>query len=349
MESLQHLEAQLLEALKDIKTDAALNDIKAQYVGKKGHLAAAMQTMKTLPAEERPAFGQAVNALKTVLLNHLDSHQKALNEAAMMARLEQEVIDVTLPGVPFEQGSKHILSQIIERIEDLFIGMGYLIKEGPEVESDLYNFEKLNLPADHPARDMQDSFYIDEHTLLRTHTSPVQVRTMLAYGGEKPVKIICPGKVYRRDDDDATHSHQFMQIEGLVVDEKTSMSDLKGTLLEVARTMFGADREIRLRPSYFPFTEPSVEVDVSCANCEGQGCSICKQTGWIEILGAGMVHDNVLKDAGYDPTKYQGFAFGMGVERIAMLAYKIEDIRHFYTNDQRFLTQFKDDQGGLEE
>lgn len=348
MKQLEQLEAALLEALKEVKTEAALNDLKAQYVGKKGHLAEAMQTMKTLPNEERPAFGQAVNALKATLLNHLEAHQKALKEKALEAKLEQEKIDVTLPGVPFQHGAKHILTQIVERIEDLFIGMGYEIKEGPEVESDLYNFEKLNLPADHPARDMQDSFYIDAHTLLRTHTSPVQVRTMLDYGGAKPVKIICPGKVYRRDDDDATHSHQFMQIEGLVVDEKTSMSDLKGTLLEVAKAMFGSEREIRLRPSYFPFTEPSVEVDVSCAACGGKGCSICKQTGWIEILGAGMVHDNVLRDAGYDPSIYQGFAFGMGVERIAMLAYKIEDIRHFYTNDQRFLTQFKDDKGGLE-
>ena len=348
MKQLEQLEAALLEALKEVKTEAALNDLKAQYVGKKGHLAEAMQTMKNLPKEERPAFGQAVNALKTTLLDHLEAHQKALKEKALEAKLEQEKIDVTLPGVPFQRGAKHILTQIVDRIEDLFIGMGYEIKEGPEVESDLYNFEKLNLPADHPARDMQDSFYIDAHTLLRTHTSPVQVRTMLEYGGTKPVKIICPGKVYRRDDDDATHSHQFMQIEGLVVDEKTSMSDLKGTLLEVAKAMFGSEREIRLRPSYFPFTEPSVEVDVSCAACAGQGCSICKQTGWIEILGAGMVHDNVLRDAGYDPSLYQGFAFGMGVERIAMLAYKIEDIRHFYTNDQRFLTQFKDDKGGLE-
>jgi phenylalanyl-tRNA synthetase alpha chain len=349
MEALKQYETQLLEALQKVENETQLNDLKAQYLGKKGYIAQAMQGMKDLSPEERPAFGQAINAVKESWQTHFDSRQKALVEDVLNARLQQEWIDVSLPGRSLPRGSKHLLTQIIERIEDLFIGMGYEIKEGPEVESDLFNFEKLNLPADHPARDMQDSFYIDEHTLLRTHTSPVQVRTMLAYGGKRPVRIICPGKVYRRDDDDATHSHQFMQIEGLVVDHTTSMSDLKGTLLAVAKAMFGSERKIRLRPSYFPFTEPSVEVDVSCSHCDGQGCSVCKHTGWIEILGAGMVHDNVLKEAGYDPSVYQGFAFGLGVERIAMLAYGIEDIRHFYTNDRRFLRQFNDDQGGLSE
>lgn len=238
-------------------------------------------------------------------------------------------------------GAKHPLTRTVEEIEDLFLGLGYEIVEGFEVEQDYYNFEALNLPKSHPARDMQDSFYITDEILMRTHTSPVQARTMEQRNGEGPVKILCPGKVYRRDSDDATHSHQFTQIEGLVVDENIKMSDLKGTLELLAKQLFGEDREIRLRPSYFPFTEPSVEVDVSCFKCGGSGCNVCKQTGWIEILGAGMVHPNVLEKAGFDSNKYSGFAFGMGPDRIAMLKYGIEDIRHFYTNDVRFLNQFK--------
>ena len=255
-------------------------------------------------------------------------------------RLAAERIDVTLPGRKVRQGAVHPLSKVIREIEDIFIGMGYSIAEGPEVEQDYYNFEALNLPKDHPSRDMQDSFYITEDLLMRTHTSPVQARTMEALQGEVPVKIICPGRVYRRDDDDATHSHVFTQIEGLVVDQSIRMSDLKGTLLQFAREMFGPDTQIRLRPSFFPFTEPSAEVDVSCVMCGGEGCRVCKQTGWLEILGSGMVHPRVLEMAGYDPDKVSGFAFGMGVERIAMLKYGIEDIRHFYTNDLRFLEQF---------
>ena len=251
------------------------------------------------------------------------------------------MIDVTLPGRHIEMGSKHPLTRTVEEIEDLFLGLGYEIVDGYEVEQDYYNFEALNLPKSHPARDMQDSFYITEETLMRTHTSPVQARTMEKCNGQGPVKIICPGKVYRRDSDDATHSHQFMQIEGLVVDKSIKMSGLKGTLELVAKRLFGAEREIRLRPSYFPFTKPSVEVDVSCFKCKGQGCNVCKHTGWIEILGAGMVHPNVLEMAGLDSKEYSGFAFGVGADRIAMLKYGIEDIRHFYTNDVRFLDQFK--------
>ena len=234
----------------------------------------------------------------------------------------------------------HPLSIIVSQLEELFLGMGYQIAEGPEVESDYFNFELMNLPKGHPARDMQDTFYIDENTLMRTHTSPVQAHTLLAAKGKGPIKVICPGKTYRRDDDDATHSHQFTQIEGLVVDENISMAHLKGTLLEFAKKMFGNNREIRFRPSYFPFTEPSIEVDVSCFNCGGKGCNICKGTGWIEILGAGMVHPNVLNMCGYDSNKYTGFAFGIGPERIAMLKYGIPDIRYFYTNDIRFLKEF---------
>jgi len=262
-----------------------------------------------------------------------------LEAAALDAQLESETIDVTLPGRTVKVGNHHPLTRIIEEIEDLFIGMGYEVAEGPEVEKDYYNFEALNLPKGHPARDMQDTFYISEEILMRTHTSPVQARTMEKAQG-KPIRIICPGKVFRRDNDDATHSHQFNQIEGLVVGEDIAMSDLKGTLDLFAKKMFGEDREIRLRPSYFPFTEPSVEMDISCFKCGGEGCNVCKGTGWIEILGAGMVHPNVLEMAGYDPKKVTGFAFGMGPERIAMLKYGVDDIRHFYTNDVRFLEQF---------
>jgi len=338
---IECLRTTLKEELDAVKNNAQLQDVKAKYTGKKAEITTFMRHMKDLPNDEKPAFGQMINEAKQSFHQLIEAKKQALEEAQINEKLNKEMIDVSLEGPKLTLGNTHLLTQIIEEIEDLFIGMGYEIKEGPEVETDEMNFEKLNLPQDHPARDMQDSFYITDTTLLRTHTSPVQVRTMLEFGGHRDVKIICPGKVYRRDDDDATHSHQFMQIEGLVVDKKTSMSDLKGTLLEVARAMFGKDRKIRLRPSYFPFTEPSVEVDVTCSQCDGAGCSMCKQTGYIEILGAGMVNDNVLKASGYDPEIYQGFAFGMGVERIAMLKYGIEDIRHFYINDLRFNKQFK--------
>ncbi len=341
MTEFEAIKKRFLEGLKTCQTDAEIADFKAEYVGKKGQLTVLMQQMKDVPDAEKPSFGAAVNDVKIFIETATLDHKETLFQTKLAAKMAQEKIDVTLPGLNIKPGIRHILNQIVEEIEDLFVGLGYEIKEGPEVESDEYNFEKLNLPADHPARDMQDSFYIDPHTLLRTHTSPVQVRTLLEAGGSKPIKIICPGKVYRRDDDDATHSHQFMQIEGLVVDQKTSMADLKGTLLKMAQAMFGDERTIRLRPSYFPFTEPSVEVDVSCYQCGGEGCSLCKHSGYIEILGAGMVHANVLEMSGYDPHIYQGFAFGIGVERIAMLRHGIEDIRHFYTNDTRFLTKFK--------
>ncbi len=335
------LEKSLKESLETVSNQADLQNLKAQYIGKKSDLNGLMRHMKDIEDSKKPEFGQTINQAKKKFSILIDEKKEALRSEAINELLKKETIDVTLDAPDYRVGATHILNQIVDEIEDLFIGMGYQIKEGPEIESDEMNFEKLNLPKNHPARDMQDSLYISEDTLLRTHTSPVQVRTMLEYGGKKPVKIICPGKVYRRDDDDATHSHQFMQIEGLVVDEKTTMSDLKGTLLEVARKMFGPKREIRLRPSYFPFTEPSVEVDVTCATCKGKGCSICKQSGYLEILGAGMVNDKVLKASGYDPEIYQGFAFGVGVERMAMLKYGIEDIRNFYTNDLRFNKQFK--------
>lgn len=340
-DKLLELQNEAKEKISLVRSVNELNDAKAKYLGKKGSFADIMKLMKDLPNEERPAFGKLTNEAKQVIQGYLDEQKVIIDELAINEKLAKETIDVTMPGKSFEVGKKHILTQIVDEIEDLFIGMGYEVMEGPEIEIDEMNFEKLNLPKNHPARDMQDTFYITEETLLRTHTSPVQVRTMLDNKDKGPIKIICPGKVYRRDDDDATHSHQFMQLEGLVVDETTSMADLKGTLLAAAKKLFGEQREIRLRPSYFPFTEPSVEVDVSCHNCNGKGCNICKGTGWIEVLGAGIVNNNVLEASGYDSTKYQGFAFGMGVERIAMLKYGINDIRSFYTNDIRFINQFK--------
>lgn len=326
-----------IEAATNLKE---LNDIRVAYLGKKGPITEVLRGMGKLSAEERPKMGALVNEVREQITEKLTAKQALLEKEEVEKRLASETIDVTLPGRPIKVGGHHPLTSVIEEIEDLFLGMGYSIAEGPEVEKDYYNFEALNLPKGHPARDMQDSFYITEEILLRTHTSPVQARTMEKHKGRGPVKIICPGKVYRRDNDDATHSHQFMQIEGLVVDENIRMSDLKGTLDTFAKKMFGEDREIRLRPSFFPFTEPSVEMDISCFMCGGHGCNVCKKTGWIEILGAGMVHPNVLEMAGFDSKKYTGFAFGMGPERIAMLKYGIDDIRHFYTNDHRFLKQF---------
>ena len=259
----------------------------------------------------------------------------------MNAALESETLDVTLPGKAQKKGSRHILTQTQEEIEEIFLGMGYEIVDGYEVETDHYNFERMNLPKDHPARDMQDTFYITNEVLLRTHTSPMQARTMDAHDFSKGgLRMIAPGRVYRRDTDDATHSHQFHQIEGLVVDKNITMADLKGTLDLVMKKMFGQDRELRWRPGYFPFTEPSVEVDISCFKCGGKGCNVCKHTGWIEILGAGMVHPNVLEMSGLDSSVYSGFAFGLGQERIAMLRYGINDIRGFYQGDVRFLEQF---------
>ena len=317
-----------------------LNETRVKYLGKKGLIQGFMSRMRDLSNEERPKFGALVNKIKSAVEEKIRIAQEKLEEKKINKKLESEAIDVTLPGYKFNTGVIHPLMQTVEEIEDLFVGMGYEIAEGPEVEEDLYNFELLNLPKDHPARDRQDTFYINPNTLLRTHTSPVQARTMQAKKGE-PIKVICPGKVYRRDDDDATHSHQFMQVEGLVLGENVSLADLKGTLHEVAKKVFGDERTIRLRPSFFPFTEPSVEVDVSCFKCNGKGCPICKNSGWIEVLGAGMVNNNVLKMNGYDPEKIQGFAFGIGVERFTMLKYGIEDIRNFYMNDQKFLNQFK--------
>ena len=343
-QQLKQLEQEALAKIEAASNVKELNDVRVAYLGKKGPITDLLKGMGKLSAEERPKMGALVNTVRENLTDVLTAKSTALEEAAIQEQLEKESIDVTLPGARVAIGNRHPLTRVIEEIEDLFVGMGYEIVEGPEVEKDYYNFEAMNLPKGHPARDMQDSFYISEEILLRTHTSPVQARTMEAKKGE-PIRVICPGKVFRRDTDDATHSHQFMQIEGLVIGENIRMSDLKGTLDALAKKMFGAEREIRLRPSFFPFTEPSVEVDVSCHKCGGKGCNVCKQTGWIEILGAGMVHPNVLEMAGYDSTKLSGFAFGIGAERIAMLKYGVDDIRHFYTNDVRFLSQFHRSEG----
>ncbi|GGF06460.1 phenylalanine--tRNA ligase alpha subunit [Halobacillus andaensis] len=339
-ERLQELKAEALTKVEQAEEIQDLKDVRVEYLGKKGPITEVLRGMGKLSKEERPVIGQLANDVREEIAQAIEKKQSGLEEAALEEQLEAESIDVTLPGRPVQVGGPHLLTSIVEEIENLFIGMGFEIKEGPEVETDYYNFEALNLPKGHPARDMQDSFYITEELLLRTHTSPVQARTMGMKNGNEPVKMICPGKVYRRDTDDATHSHQFTQIEGLLVDKHVRMSDLKGVLNTFAKQMFGEEREIRLRPSFFPFTEPSVEMDISCKVCGGEGCSVCKGTGWIEILGAGMVHPNVLEMAGYDPKEYSGFAFGMGPERIAMLKYGVDDIRNFYINDQRFLKQY---------
>ncbi|WP_157455559.1 phenylalanine--tRNA ligase subunit alpha [Carnobacterium maltaromaticum] len=345
MELKAKIDALKEEALAKIKASEnldSLNQVRVAYLGKKGPLTEVLRGMKDLSAEERPKIGALANVVRDEITTILEEKKALLEMEKINQALAAETVDVTLPGNHVGVGQPHVLTQIIEEIEDLFIGMGYSIIEGPEVEEDRYNFEMMNLPKDHPARDMQDTFYITEEVLLRTHTSPVQARTMEKHDFSKgPLRMISPGRVYRRDSDDATHSHQFHQIEGLVVDEQITMGDLKGTLELFAKHLFGAEREIRLRPSYFPFTEPSVEVDVSCFKCGGAGCNVCKHTGWIEILGAGIVHPNVLEMAGIDAAKYSGFAFGLGPDRVAMLKYGIDDIRHFYQNDVRFLNQFK--------
>ncbi|MGX4669856.1 phenylalanine--tRNA ligase subunit alpha [Cerasibacillus sp. JNUCC 74] len=339
-DQLKVIEIEALEKINKTEDIKKLQDIKVAYLGKKGFLTSVLRGMGKLSKEERPAVGELANAVRQQITASLEEKIEKLEQIALEKQLEQEAIDVTLPGRPIKLGGPHLLTKIMEEIEDLFIGMGFEVREGPEVETDYYNFEALNLPKNHPAREMQDTFFITKDLLMRTQTSPVQARTMEAYGGNRPVKMISPGKVYRRDTDDATHSHQFTQIEGLYVDKHVRMSDLKGVLDIFAKKMFGNDRDIRLRPSFFPFTEPSVEMDISCKICQGKGCSICKGSGWIEILGAGMVHPNVLSMAGYDPNIYSGFAFGMGPERIAMLKYGVKDIRQFYTNDIRFLKQY---------
>lgn len=343
-EQLKALREETLASLKQIsaENEKELQELRVSVLGKKGSLTEILKGMKDVSAEMRPIIGKHVNEARDVLTAAFEESAKLLEEKKVEAQLASESIDVTLPGRPVATGHRHILTQTSEEIEDIFIGMGYQVVDGFEVEQDYYNFERMNLPKDHPARDMQDTFYITEEILLRTHTSPVQARAMDAHNFSKgPLKMISPGRVFRRDTDDATHSHQFHQIEGLVVGKNISMADLQGTLQLIVQKMFGKERQIRLRPSYFPFTEPSVEVDVSCFKCGGAGCNVCKKTGWIEIMGAGMVHPRVLEMSGIDATIYSGFAFGLGQERVAMLRYGINDIRGFYQGDVRFSEQFK--------
>lgn len=338
-EELKKIKQQALEAMEESKSIDNLNEMKVRFLGKKGELTQILKGMGALSEEERPVIGQLANEVRDEINTRLEQKMTELKTAIQEAKLASETLDVTLPGRALAQGSKHPLTMVIDEAKQIFLGLGFEVAEGPEIESDYYNFEALNLPKDHPARDMQDTFYINPEIVLRTHTSPVQVRTMEAKQGALPVKIVCPGKVYRKDDD-ATHSPMFHQIEGLAVDRHITMSDLKGVLLAFTQQMFGKDVKIRLRPSYFPFTEPSTEVDISCVMCGGTGCRVCSQTGWLEILGAGMVHPNVLRAGGYDPQKVSGFAFGAGIERMAMLKYGINDLRLMYENDVRFLRQF---------
>jgi len=336
---IEEVKSNALKAIENANDVATLEEIKIKYLGKKGELTALLKVMSTLSAEEKPKYGAIVNKAKEEVAEKLSTKESELKKQEMNKKLESERIDVTLPGSKIRRGSKHPMTRVIEEIEDLFVSMGYDVVSGPELETDEYCFERLNLPKGHPARDMQDSFYITPEYLLRTQTSAVQARAMMANEEKTPIRIIVPGKTYRREDD-ATHSHQFNQVEGLVVDENISFADLKGTLEIFMKHMLGEKTELRFRPSYFPFTEPSYEVDVSCFKCGGKGCNLCKHTGWIELLGAGIVHPNVLSMNGYDPKKYSGFAFGTGLDRLAMFKYGIPDIRLLYENDVRFLKQF---------
>ncbi len=338
-EQLDALQAEALAKISGCTSLQELQDVRVAYLGKKGAVTALLKGLGKLDKEERPKMGAMVNTVREALEAELSNVQAGLEAKALQARLDSERIDITLPGRTRRQGHLHPLTKVNEMIESFFMKMGYTVAEGPEIEIDYYNFECLNLPADHPARDMQDSFYITDSVLLRTHTSPVQARTLQSHEPNSPVRMIAPGKVYRWDYD-ATHSPVFHQVEGLVVDKGITFADLKGTLELFLRHIFGNDTKVRFRTSFFPFTEPSAEVDISCCMCGGEGCRMCSHTGWLEILGCGMVHPNVLRLNGYDPDKVSGFAFGMGVERIAMLLYGINDLRLFYEDDMRFLKQF---------
>lgn len=336
-EQLDGLLKAALAEISEAGTEESLQELRVRYLGKKGAITAVMKGLGALPPEERPIVGQLVNTVKNQLETRLDETLDRVRDASKRERLERERIDVTLPGRRTPRGTKHPITLVIEEISDIFSGLGFQVAEGPEVELDFYNFEALNFPKDHPARDMQDTFFVDDSILLRTHTSPVQVRTMLKHA--PPVRIISPGTVYRCDSD-ATHSPMFHQIEGLMVDNGVTFGDLKGILTTFVTQYFGKDIGVRLRPSFFPFTEPSAEVDIACVMCKGKGCRVCKESGWLEILGAGMIDPEVYRHVGYDPEVISGFAFGMGVERVAMLKYGIGDLRLFFDNDVRFLQQF---------
>ena len=337
--NLDELLKEAEEQMRKISNSKELEELRINYLGKKGKVTALLKDLKDMAAEERPKFGAMVNEVKTNIEKQINKIQEKIEKEKLNEKLKKETIDVTLPSNKPIRGSKHPLNRVIEEVEDLFVSMGYDVVSGPELETDEYCFKRLNLPEGHPARDMQDSFYITPEYLLRTQTSAVQARAMMANEEKTPLRIIVPGKTFRREDD-ATHSHQFAQVEGLVIDKGISLADLKGTLEVFMKKMLGQKTELRFRPSYFPFTEPSYEVDVTCFKCGGKGCNLCKQTGWIELLGSGMVHPNVLKMNGYDSDEYTGFAFGVGLDRLAMFKYDITDIRLLYRNDVRFLKQF---------
>ena len=333
---LENIFKSLKTDLESVKTEHELGEVKTKYLGKKGSITGLSAKIKDLPVEEKKTFGANLNKVKNEATNLINSKKEEIETNLLNEKLKNESVDISLPGLKVPVGAPSILEKLIENVEELLMSMGYDVIDGPEIELDKYNFEMLNLPKGHPARDAQDTFYVKgEELLLRSQTSPVQIRSMLEGKGEKPIRMICPGKTYRRDDDDATHSHQFMQIEGLLVDKNISLSDLKGTFDVIAKYLFGEECETRFRPSYYPFTEPSVEMDISCHNCKGKGCPICKNTGWLTVAGGGMVHPDVLRNCGYDPKEWSGFAFGFGAERLAMLKYNIDDLRVFYTNDLR--------------
>ncbi len=336
MKDLEEILSGLELKIASIDTVNQLNDLRVEYLGKKGSISSLSSRLAELSIEDKKIFGAQLNSLKTSATNLIEEKAKEIETKLLNEKLENESIDISLPSTKVSVGTPNILEKIVEEVEELLMSMGFDVIDGPEIEEDKYNFEMLNIPKGHPARDAQDTFYIkDEEILLRSQTSPVQARAMLAGEGKTPIRMICPGKTYRRDDDDATHSHQFMQIEGLLVDKNVSLSDLKGTFDTIAKKLFGEDCQTRFRPSYYQFTEPSVETDISCFNCHGKGCSICKNTGWITVSGAGIVHPNVLRNCGYDPKEWTGFAFGFGAERLAMIKYGINDVRTFYTTDLR--------------
>ena len=339
--SIESVKTKLETDLSKVASMEELNELKNKYLSKKGLISQLGSEIKNIPNEKKKEFGQKLNELKNKFNSFYDEKKKVFDAELLNKKLISEAIDISLPATKVTSGAPNILEKLIEEVEEVFLSMGYDVVDGPEIELDKYNFEMLNIPKGHPARDAQDTFYVEgEELLLRSQTSPVQVRTMLEGKGEVPIRVICPGKTYRRDEDDATHSHQFMQIEGLLVDKDISLSDLKGTIDLIAKKLYGKETETRFRPSYYQFTEPSVEGDISCFKCGGKGCSICKNTGWITVVGAGMVHPDVLRMSGYDPKEWNGFAFGFGAERLAMLKYNINDIRTFYNTDLRELKTF---------
>lgn len=340
-EQLKKIKENVIKAIENIKDLNSLMELKNKYLSKKGEISLLLAGLGKMDIEERKTWGSLVNTLKQEVSELIIEKEKQIKKELLDKKLEAEDIDISLPATKIPVGSPCILEKLILDVEEIFMSMGYDVVDGPEIELDKYNFEMLNLPKGHPARDAQDTFYVKgEELLLRSQTSPVQVRTMLKGEGKTPIRVICPGKTYRRDDDDATHSHQFTQIEGLLIDKNISLSDLKGTIDLVAKKLYGIDTKTRFHPSYYPFTEPSVEVDITCCNCHGTGCNVCKQTGWVTVCGAGLVHPNVLRMAGYDPSEWSGFAFGFGAERLAMIKYDINDCRVFYNNDLREVSIF---------